>query len=148
MDVPREVRIEEALTRAIHTKLPRLSLRVGVHLLAMHVSGFVLLATFLFPPSWAVEAYAGPDVTPAVVILAVLLGLTICHVAVQLPSALLGTLKHRRAPARAYGTALATAGVLVALLVWMIGGTWADWLDLTVRLALSLACYVALALVR
>ncbi|MGW7293106.1 hypothetical protein ACWGIB_12075 [Streptomyces xiamenensis] len=148
MDVPREVRIEQALTRAVHTKLPRLTLRAGAHLLAMHVSGFVLLLSFLLPPAWAVDAYAVPDVVPALVIGAVLFGLTVCHVAVQLPAALLGTLRHRGAPARAYGTALAAAGVLVALMVWMLGGTWGDWLDLMVRLALSLACYVALALLR
>ncbi|AKG43846.1 hypothetical protein SXIM_24620 [Streptomyces xiamenensis] len=144
MDVPREVRIEQALTRG----LPRLSKRVLLHLLAMHVSGFVLLASFLvLPPAWETQAYGVID-PPALVILAGIAMVVICHVTVQLPAALLGTLVHRRAAGRAYATTMAAAGVLAALLTWSFAGTWADWLDIVLRLALSLACYVALALVR
>ncbi|MGW3292841.1 hypothetical protein ACWC9S_02625 [Streptomyces xiamenensis] len=144
MDVPREVRIEQALAQG----LPRLSKRVLLHLLAMHVSGFVLLTSFLvLPPAWETQAYGVVD-PPALVILAGIAMVVICHVTVQLPAALLGTLAHRRAAGRAYATTMAAAGVLAALLTWSFAGTWADWLDIVLRLALSLACYVALALVR
>ncbi|MET2716105.1 hypothetical protein ABXV03_10270 [Streptomyces harbinensis] len=143
MDVPREVRIEEALTRA----LPRLSLRTGVHLLAMHVSGFVLLGLFLVPTPSSAALY-GTVEPPALLVLAMLLTGALAHVVVQLPAALLGTLVHRHHPVRAYGTALAAAGALSGIAVAALGGGWAGWLDIMLRLALSLACYVALVRMR
>ncbi|MFD7508893.1 MULTISPECIES: hypothetical protein [Streptomyces] len=143
MDVPREVRIEEALTRA----LPRLSLRTGAHLLAMHVSGFVLLGLFLIPTPSSAALY-GTVEPPALLVLAMLLTGALAHVVVQLPAALLGTLVHRYHVARAYGTALATAAVLSGIAVAALGGGWVDWLDVLLRLALSLACYVALVRMR
>ncbi|MFB4193916.1 hypothetical protein [Streptomyces carpaticus] len=144
MDVPREVRIEEALTRAF----PRLSLRTGAYLLAMHVSGFVLLGLFLIPTP-ATTALYGTVEPPALVVLALLLAGALAHVAVQLPAALLGTLVvDRHHPARAYGTALAAAGALSGTAVAALGGGWVDWLDVMLRLALSLACYVALVRMR
>ncbi|MDX5565477.1 hypothetical protein PYK79_22290 [Streptomyces sp. ID05-04B] len=36
--------------------------RAAVHLAAMHLSGAMLLLTFLVPPAWALDAYAAAPV--------------------------------------------------------------------------------------
>ncbi|MFJ4282798.1 hypothetical protein [Streptomyces massasporeus] len=97
------------------------------HLAAMHLSGAVLLLTFLLPPAWALDAYgAAPardpsaDVPPFMIFLTVALACVGYHVAVQIPSGLLGTWLggRNRGAGVVYAYVLAVAAVLTAALSW------------------------------
>ncbi|MFI1419936.1 hypothetical protein ACH4VX_18465 [Streptomyces sp. NPDC020731] len=116
----------------------------------MHVSGALLLLTFLVPPFWMVDAgYASPagDPTgdaPFLLLFAVPLICAGFHVAVQIPAGLLGVrLGRRRTTLFRYGSAVAVAGVLSSLLLWAAGrGVGPVWADAMVRGALGLAGYM------
>ena len=129
------------------------------HLAAMHLSGAVLLLTFLVPPAWALDAYgAAPahdpsaDVPPFMIFLAVALCCVSYHVAVQIPSGLLGTwLGRNRGAGVMYACVLAVAGVLTAALSWGVLETdrlaeiLPVWADLMARGSLGMAAYVWLS---
>ncbi|MBQ0985006.1 hypothetical protein KBZ10_10850 [Streptomyces sp. F63] len=124
------------------------------HLGAMHLSGVLLLLTFLVPPFWMLDA---ADTTPPgdptadspfILLFAVPAACAMFHVLVQIPAGLLGARPggNRTAPAR-YGSALAAAGVLSWLLLrglgWDAGnGIVPVWADAMVRGSLGLAGYV------
>lgn len=125
------------------------------HLGAMHLSGTVLLLTFLVPPLWMVNAaYATPpdDLTadaPFILLFSVSAMCLALHLAVQIPAGLLGSwLGRGRRAAAGYGFALATAGVLSLLLLYGVGwrsssdGLLTLWADSMVRASLGLACYM------
>ncbi|NEC28401.1 hypothetical protein G3I20_17945 [Streptomyces sp. SID8111] len=134
----------------------------AVHLAAMHLSGALLLLTFLLPPTWALDGYASAydnDVTragdptpdmPGLVLLLPALGCVCFHGLVQIPSGLLGTRLGRHRTARTdYVLALAVAGTLTfVLLCAVLGpaeaavGAWPLWAELMARVALTLAAYV------
>jgi hypothetical protein len=86
----------------------------------MHLSGAILLFTYVIPPSWALDAYgAAPagdpsaDVPPFVFVAGVLARCLAFHVLVHLPSGLLGTrLAHHHGAPTTCASALAIAGVL------------------------------------
>jgi hypothetical protein len=86
----------------------------------MHLSGTLLLLTFLVLPAWALDAYgAAPaddpsvDVPPFMISMALAVGCVIFHVAVQIPSGLPGTwLGRNRTAAASYVRVPAVAGVL------------------------------------
>lgn len=133
------------------------------HLAALHLSGAVLLLTFLLPPAWALDAYgAAPahdpsaDVPPFMIFLTVTLVCVGYHVAVQIPAGLLGTwLCGRKCGAGVvYACVLAVAAVLTAALSWGVLGTdhlaeiLPVWADLMARGALGMAAYVWLRRVR
>lgn len=123
------------------------------HLGAMHLSGAVLLFTFVLPPMWLVDAYyaAPPDDPTAGSPLALLFipPLVVCfHVLVQIPAGLLGSWlgRGRTAPVR-YGGAVVVAGVLTLLLLWNLeDGGWDGvlpmWGDAVARAALGLGAYL------
>ncbi|MFD4786039.1 hypothetical protein ACFWN1_02940 [Streptomyces sp. NPDC058459] len=113
------------------------------HIGAMHLSGFVLLCSFVVPPLRVVEmAYATPpdDPTadnPGFAWLAALAMLLLLHVAVQVPAGLLGAWLGRGTWGR-YGVALAVAAPLTLLIAW---GETDMWLDALTRTALGLGAY-------
>ncbi|WP_432054771.1 hypothetical protein [Streptomyces sp. bgisy022] len=128
----------------------------AVHLAAMHLSGALLLLTFLVPLTWTLDAY---DVTPAgdptadapaAVPLALVLVCVSFHVLVQIPSGLLGTRLGRHRTVRAdYVLAVALAGALTFALLCVASGSaeaavgaWPLWTELMARGALTLAAYV------
>ncbi|MGK5449016.1 hypothetical protein [Streptomyces radiopugnans] len=130
------------------------------HIAAMHLSGALLLLTFvLVPPNWVLDAYgAAPahnpsaDTPPLVIILAMVFNCVGFHVLVQIPSGLLGTwLGRNRTAGVGYALALAVAGVLTLLLLLGLLGTGRDagvlplWADLMARGSLGLASYVWLS---
>lgn len=133
--------------------------RAAVHLAAVHLSGALLLLTFLVPPAWALDAYgAAPvddpsaDVPPFVIVAAVVFGCVIFHVSVQIPSGLLGTwLGRNRTAGVTYALVLAVAGVLTAVLLWGVleAGSAAQilplWTDFMARGSLAMAAYVWLS---
>ncbi|WP_330316247.1 hypothetical protein OG301_31915 [Streptomyces platensis] len=132
--------------------------RVAVHLGAMHLSGALLVLTFLVPPEWMLDAYgAAPaddptaDVPPVMILLGALFGCVTFHVVVQIPSGLLGSWLGRGGVLVSYAVAVAVAGVLTLVFLWGVVGV-ADvaeltslWLDYMARGALALAGYVGLA---
>ncbi|MFC5241448.1 hypothetical protein [Streptomyces atrovirens] len=120
----------------------------------MHLSGAVLLFTFLVPPYWmAAAAYATPPGDPGadapfLLLITVPSACAGFHVAVQIPAGLLGAwLGRRRTTAVQYGSAVAVAGVLSLLLLraagWNVGQDVVPvWADAMVRGALGLAGYM------
>ncbi|GAB7110265.1 hypothetical protein JCM4814A_85800 [Streptomyces phaeofaciens JCM 4814] len=120
----------------------------------MHLSGAILLLTFLVPPFWMLDAgYTTPpgDPTadaPFLLLLAVPSACVVFHVLVQIPAGLLGTWLggSRTTPVR-YGSAVAVAGALSLLLFWSVGGNaWGSivpaWADAMARGSLGLAGYM------
>ncbi|MFF7968524.1 hypothetical protein ACFZC3_24590 [Streptomyces sp. NPDC007903] len=113
------------------------------HIGAMHLSGAVLLCSFVVWPAWLVEmAYATPPDDPtadspvsAFLVIAPLV--LLLHVAVQIPAGLLGAWFGRGTWAR-YGVALAVAAPLTLLISW---GDTGMWLDALARTALGLGAY-------
>ncbi|MFD0308364.1 hypothetical protein [Streptomyces sp. NPDC127119] len=125
----------------------------------MHLSGALLLLTFVVPPTWALDAYgAAPasdpsaDVPPFMIHLAVLLSCVGFHVTVQIPAGLLGTwLGRHRTAAVGYALVLATTAVLMTALLWAAWGTspttqllWL-WADFMARASLAMGAYVWLS---
>ncbi|MDG9701841.1 hypothetical protein [Streptomyces sp. DH37] len=120
----------------------------------MHLSGAVLLLTFLVPPVWMLDAgHATPpdDPTadgPFLLLFAVPLACAGFHVLVQIPAGLLGTrLGRGRTAAVGYGSAVAVAGVLSWFLLRSLGwdvrsGIVPVWADAVVRGSLGLAGYL------
>lgn len=110
----------------------------------MHLSGFVLMCSFLVFPAWLVEMayWAPPDDptadSPVSAMLIVPPLILLLHVAVQLPAGLLGGWLGRGTWGR-YGVALAVAVPLTLLVSWPDAVTWADY---TVRTALGLGAYM------
>lgn len=102
------------------------------HLGAMHLSGAVLLLTFLVPPFWMIDVgYAVPPNDPTAdaplsLLIAVPLACAGFHVLVQIPAGFLGAWlgKNRTAPVK-YGSAVVVAGVLSLLLFCGLG--WVAW---------------------
>ncbi|GDY76149.1 hypothetical protein SAV31267_056340 [Streptomyces avermitilis] len=92
----------------------------------MHLSGALLLLTFLVPPVWVLDAYgAAPandpsaDVPPFMIFLAVVFGCVSFHMVVQIPSGLLGTwLGRNRTASVSYVLVLVVASVLTTVLLW------------------------------
>ncbi|MFI1360727.1 hypothetical protein ACH4TV_45235 [Streptomyces sp. NPDC020898] len=125
----------------------------------MHLSGALLLLTFLVPPVWVLDAYgAAPASDPSadtplfVILLAVVFGCVSFHVAVQIPAGLLGTwLGRNRTAGVGYVLVLAVAGVLTAGLLWgaLGAGRAAQilplWADFMARGSLAMAAYVWLS---
>lgn len=124
------------------------------HLGAMHLSGAVLLLTFLVPPLWMLDSgYATPpgDPTadaPFVLLLTVPLACASFHVMVQIPAGLLGTwLGRGRTTLVRYGSAVIVASALSLLLFWSLGwnaggSVLPAWADATVRGSMGLAGYM------
>ncbi|MFC8371015.1 hypothetical protein [Streptomyces sp. CB02400] len=120
----------------------------------MHLSGAVLLLTFLVPPYWmAAAAHATPPGDPGadapfLLLVTVPSVCVVFHVAVQIPAGLLGAwLGRRRTTLTRYGSAVAVAGVLSLLLLraagWNAGQDVVPvWADAMVRGALGLAGYM------
>jgi hypothetical protein len=122
----------------------------------MHLSGAILLFTYVIPPSWALDAYGtapagdpSADVPPFVFAAGVLACCLAFHVLVHIPSGLLGTrLAHHHGAPTAYASALAIAGVLTAsALLLALRGEGAGelahaWADFMARGSLGLAGYV------
>ncbi|GAB2951658.1 hypothetical protein GCM10027075_60050 [Streptomyces heilongjiangensis] len=133
--------------------------RAAAHLAAMHLSGALLLLTFLVPPAWALDAYgAAPandpsaDVPPFMILLALVSIGVIFHVTVQIPSGLLGTwLGRNRTAAVSYVLVLAVAGVLTSVLLWAVvevgrvAHVFPLWADLMARGSVAMASYVWLS---
>ncbi|GGT01531.1 hypothetical protein GCM10010254_22280 [Streptomyces chromofuscus] len=131
----------------------------AAHLAAMHLSGVLLVLTFLVPPSWVLDAYgAAPshdpsaDVPPFMLHLAVVFSCLSFHVVVQIPSGLLGTwLGRNRTAGICYVFVLTVASVLTVVLVRGVleVGSVADllplWGDFMARGSLALAAYVWLS---
>ncbi|GGS07859.1 hypothetical protein GCM10010269_53650 [Streptomyces humidus] len=125
----------------------------------MHLSGALLLLTFLVPPVWVLDAYgAAPandpsaDVPPFMLLVAVVFGCVSFHVAVQIPSGLLGTwLGRNRTASITYALVLAVAGVLTAVLLWgvlgarLVAQNLLLWADFMARGSLAMAAYVWLS---
>ncbi|MGW4224991.1 hypothetical protein ACWEG1_16205 [Streptomyces bauhiniae] len=113
------------------------------HVGAMHLSGLVLLCSFVVMPSWPAEAaYAAPpdDPTadaPFMVLLVVPLLVLGLHVAVQIPAGLLSARLGRGTWGR-YGVSVAVAAALTLLL---FRGDTGMWLDALARTALGLGAY-------
>lgn len=113
------------------------------HIGAMHLSGFVLLCSFVVMPSWLVEAaYATPpdDPTadaPFMVLLVVPLLVLGLHIAVQIPAGLMGAWFGRGTWGR-YRVSVAVAAALAMLLFW---GSTGMWLDALARTVLGLGAY-------
>ncbi|MFK4112146.1 hypothetical protein [Streptomyces sp. NPDC002176] len=114
------------------------------HIGAMHLSGFVLLCSFVVMPSWLVEAaYATPPDDPTadapfmalLVVPLLVLGL---HIAVQIPAGLMGAWLGRGTWGR-YRVSFAIAAAFTMLLFW---GDTGMWLDALARTALGLGAYV------
>ncbi|MGW5609465.1 hypothetical protein ACWEWI_25850 [Streptomyces sp. NPDC003753] len=118
-----------------------------------------LLATFLVPPVWVLDAYgAAPandpsaDVPPFMILLTVAFGCVSFHVAVQIPSGLLGTwLGRNRTAGVSYVLVLAVAGVLTIVPLWGVLGAGRVaqvlplWADFMARGSLAMASYVWLS---
>ncbi|MEF9904805.1 hypothetical protein [Streptomyces sp. P9-A2] len=131
----------------------------AAHLAAMHLSGVLLLLTFLVPPAWALDAYGAvpdhdlsADVPPFVIFLVVMFSGVSFHVVVQIPSGLLGTwLGRNRTAGVCYVGVLAVAGVLTIVLLWGVLGAGSVaqalplWADFMARGSLALAAYVWLS---
>lgn len=138
----------------------------AAHLTAMHLSGALLLLTFLMPLTWIPDApdapntpYAsspgGPTTEAPGLALALLMVVFACmgfHVLVQIPSGLLGTWIARDHTARVgYALALVSAGVLTAALLCGVTGDEQDaeilplWTEFMARVSLPLASYVWLS---
>ncbi|CAM5317393.1 hypothetical protein [Streptomyces griseomycini] len=129
--------------------------RAARHLGAAHLSGAVLLFTYVVPPAWSLDVYgAAPagdpsaDTPPFVIWAVLLLHCAGFHLLVQIPSGLLGTrLGRGRGGLVAYASALAIAGLLTALASWAVlrpedaGGFVPWWADFMARGALGLAGY-------
>lgn len=113
------------------------------HIGAMHLSGFVLLCSFVVMPSWLTEAaYATPpdDPTadaPFMVLLVVPLLVLGLHIAVQIPAGLMGAWLGRGTWGR-YRVSVAVAAALTMLVCW---GDTGMWLDALARTALGLGAY-------
>ncbi|WP_320773583.1 hypothetical protein [Streptomyces sp. CRN 30] len=120
----------------------------------MHVSGVILLLTFLVPPLWMLNAgYTAPpgDPTadaPFALLLAVPLACVSLHVMVQIPAGLLGTwlCRSRTTPAK-YASAVVVASALSPLVLWGLGWTASShilpaWADATARGSVGLAGYM------
>ncbi|MFH9012719.1 hypothetical protein ACH4C6_15180 [Streptomyces sp. NPDC017943] len=119
----------------------------------MHLSGVVLLLTFLLPPLWMLDAgYAGSGSSstgdaPFVLLLAVPVACVGLHVFVQVPAGLVGAWWGRgRSAFVRYGCAVLVAGALGLLALWSLGwGSWSSlvpaWADAMVRVSLGLAVY-------
>jgi hypothetical protein len=119
----------------------------------MHLSGAVLLLTFLVPPSWMPDAgHATPPGDPTAdgpfLLLAVPLACAGFHVLVLIPAGLLGTWlgRGRTAPV-GYASAVAAAGVPSRLLLrtpeWDArSGIVPVWADAMVRGSLGPAGYM------
>ncbi|MFD5031410.1 hypothetical protein ACFWM0_13490 [Streptomyces sp. NPDC058405] len=120
----------------------------------MHLSGAMLLLTFLVPPLWMLDAaYATPpgDPTadsPLVLLLVVPMACASFHVMVQIPAGLLGVwLGRRRTTLVKYGSAVVVASALSLLLFWSLGwNAWGSilpaWADAMVRGSIGLAGYM------
>lgn len=133
--------------------------RAAVHLAAMHLSGTLLLLTFLVPPVWVLDAYGAArandpsaDVPPFMIFLAVVFGCVSFHVAVQIPAGLLGSwLGRNRTAGVSYVLVLAVAGVLTTVLLWGAPGASRAaqiiplWADFMARGSLTMAAYVWLS---
>lgn len=125
--------------------------QVALHLGAMHLSGVILLCSFLIPPAWALDAYgAAPmsepsaDMPPFVIIASMLFACVGFHVLVQIPSGLLGTwLGRNHSGLISYASALVVAGVLTALAlrVALHIEDVSLWADFMVRGSVGLAGY-------
>ncbi len=124
----------------------------------MHLSGALLLLTFLVPPGWALDAYGAAPAgdpsadAPFVIILALVFGCVSFHVAVQIPSGLLGTwLGRNRTAGVSYVLVLAVAAVLTTVLLWGALGVGSAaqllslWADFMARGSLAMAAYVWLS---
>ncbi|MCX4970003.1 hypothetical protein OHA98_35680 [Streptomyces sp. NBC_00654] len=121
----------------------------------MHLSGAVLLLTFLVPPLWMLDAgYATPpgDPTadaPFALLIAVPLACVSLHVMVQIPAGILGTWLGRNGttPVK-YGSAVLVASALSLLLLWSLGwnaggsSILTAWADAVVRGSVGLAGYM------
>ncbi|MEU0214660.1 hypothetical protein ABZ281_05840 [Streptomyces sp. NPDC006265] len=126
----------------------------------MHLSGAVLLLTFLVPPAWALDAYGGAPtrepsagVSPFMIFLTVVFCCVSYHVAVQIPSGLLGAwLGRNRGAGAMYACVVVVAGVLTAALSWGVLETdrlaeiLPVWADLMARGSLGMAAYVWMSL--
>ncbi|MBB1253113.1 hypothetical protein H3146_06975 [Streptomyces sp. OF3] len=122
----------------------------------MHVSGGLLLLTFLIPPVWLLDAVGAvsPDNPSAdwpsfLLPLVLLFSIAVFHALVQIPAGLVGSwLMARRSALTGYLGALMLAAILaVPTLVFVMGtGTGRDalimWADYTGRCALSLTVYL------
>ncbi|GAX49856.1 hypothetical protein [Streptomyces olivochromogenes] len=125
--------------------------QVALHLGAMHLSGVILLCSFLIPPAWALDAYgAAPvsdpsaDVPPFAILASMLFACVAFHVLVQIPSGLLGTwLGRNHSGLIGYASALVVAGVLTALVlrVALHSEDVSLWADLMARGSVGLAGY-------
>lgn len=125
----------------------------------MHLSGVILLFTYVISPAWALDAYgAAPasdpsaDIPPFVIFAMLLVCCVGFHVFVQIPSGLLGTrLGLNHGGLITYASALAIAGVLTAsallgaLRMEDVGELMQLWADFMVRGSLGLAGYVWIA---
>ena len=130
---------------------------MAVHLGAMHLSGALLVLTFLVPPGWVLDAYgAAPaddptaDVPPVMILLGALFGCVTFHVVVQIPSGLLGSWLGRGGVLVSYAVAVVVAAALTLVFLWGVVGV-ADvaeltslWLDYMARGGLALAGYIGL----
>ncbi|MEU4093159.1 hypothetical protein [Streptomyces sp. NPDC026673] len=130
--------------------------RAARHLGAMHLSGVILLLTYVIPPAWALDAYgAAPssdpsaDTPPFAIFAVMLFHCVVIHTLVQIPSGVLGTRFGRnRGPSVVYASALAMAGILTALVLWLtlqaenVGEFMQLWADFMARVSLGLAGYV------
>ncbi|MEU4151151.1 hypothetical protein [Streptomyces sp. NPDC026659] len=123
----------------------------------MHLSGAILLFSYVIPPAWALDVYGtapaddpSADVTPFVIFAVLLLHCVAFHVLVQIPSGLLGTRlgrdQGRRVP---YFSAIAVASVLTVLILLValrgeqdVTGLMRLCVDFMVRGSLGLAGYV------
>ncbi|WP_328315838.1 hypothetical protein [Streptomyces sp. NBC_00388] len=126
----------------------------------MHLSGAILLLTFLVPPSWMLDAgYATPPGGPTAdapffLLIAVPPVCASFHVLVQIPAGLLGAwLGRSRTPLATYGSAVVAASALSLLLVRSAGGdAWSTvlpvWADAMVRGSIGLAGYTWAARMR
>jgi hypothetical protein len=133
--------------------------RAAAHLAAMHLSGALLLLTFLVPPIWVLDSYGvapandpSADVPPFMIVLAIVFGCVSFHVAVQIPAGLLGTwLGRNRTAGVSFVLVLAVAGVLTFALLWGVleVGRVAQilplWSDFMARGSLAMAAYVWLS---
>ncbi|MEV6425560.1 hypothetical protein [Streptomyces sp. NPDC051662] len=121
---------------------------------AMHLSGAILLLTFLVPPSWMLNpGYATSSGDPAadspfILLFTVPLVCAGFHVMVQIPAGLLGGwLGRSRTTLVKYGSAVMVASALSLLLLWSLGwNAWGSimpaWADAMARGSLGLAGYM------
>ncbi|NEB96136.1 hypothetical protein [Streptomyces bauhiniae] len=113
------------------------------HIGAMHLSGFVLLCSFVVPPYWLAEmAYGTPpdDPTadaPFMVLLVVPLVVLGLHIAVQIPAGLMGAWLGRGT----WGRYLVSVAAAAALTMLLFRGDTGMWLDALARTALGLGAY-------